>query len=347
MTLHSKSEISLLIIYTGGTIGMVKNPQTGALQPFDIDNLYHHIPVLENYPFNIDSYSFDPLIDSSNITPDFVIKIAEVIEEKYELYDGFVVLHGSDTMAYTASILSFVLENLNKPVILTGSQLPLGVLRSDGRENIINSIEIASEHEDCTPLVPEVSICFENELYRGNRTHKGNAEDFEAFKSDNYHNLADIGVNIKYHKDYIKKPNFKRLKVHKRIDNNVTVLKLFPGISKEVVHSILNIDNLKGVIIETYGSGNAPTNEWFLKEIKSALDKGIYIYSVTQCEEGAVETGKYETGIELYNMGVVSGYDITTEAALAKMMYLIGRNLTPKETKELLAKPLRGEMTIS
>jgi len=233
MTLHSKSEISLLIIYTGGTIGMVKNPQTGALQPFDIDNLYHHIPVLENYPFNIDSYSFDPLIDSSNITPDFVIKIAEVIEEKYELYDGFVVLHGSDTMAYTASILSFVLENLNKPVILTGSQLPLGVLRSDGRENIINSIEIASEHEDCTPLVPEVSICFENELYRGNRTHKGNAEDFEAFKSDNY-----------------QKPNFKRLKVHKRIDNNVTVLKLFPGISKEVVHSILNIDNLKGVIIE-------------------------------------------------------------------------------------------------
>ncbi|MEA3504065.1 MAG: type I asparaginase [Bacteroidota bacterium] len=346
MTFQSKSEISLLIIYTGGTIGMVKDPQTGALQPFDIYNLYHHIPVLENYPFNIDSYSFDPLIDSSNITPEFVIKIAEVIKNNYESHDGFVVLHGSDTMAYTASILSFVLENLNKPVILTGSQLPLGVLRSDGRENFINSIEIASANDDGTPLVPEVSICFENELYRGNRTHKGNAEDFGAFKSDNFHNLADIGVNIKYHKSHILKPNFKKLKVHKKLDDNVVVLKLFPGIRQQTVNAILNIKDLRGVIIETYGSGNAPNHQWFLNEIKEAIDKGIIFYSVTQCEGGSVETGKYETSVELYKMGVISGYDITTEAALAKMMYILGRNFSDSEAKELLQKPLRGEMTV-
>jgi len=340
------SQISLLIIYTGGTIGMVKDPVSGALKPFDINNLYKHIPVLESYPFKIDSIAFDPLIDSSSINHGHIIKLARTIRDHYEEYDGFVVLHGSDTMAYTASFLSFMLENLNKPVILTGAQLPLGILRSDGRENLINAIEIASANDDGTPLVPEVAICFENELFRGNRTHKTNAEDFEAFRSGNYPKLASIGVHIKYHQNYIRKPNFKKLKVHLQLSNKVAVLKLFPGINSQVVKSILNINGLQGVVLETFGSGNAPDDPWFLDEIEQARERGIIIYNVTQCESGSVEMGKYATSLELQNRGVISGYDITTEAALAKMMYLLGREFAGEKNRQLLAKPLRGELTI-
>lgn len=340
------SQISLLIIYTGGTIGMVKDPATGALRPFDIDNLYKHIPVLESYPFKIDSIAFDPLIDSSSINPEHIIKLTRIIRDNYEEYDGFVVLHGSDTMAYTASFLSFMLENLNKPVILTGAQLPLGILRSDGRENLINAIEIASAHEENTPLVPEVAVYFENALYRGNRTHKTNAEDFEAFRSGNYPQLANIGVHIKYYKDRIRRPNFKKLKAHLQLDDHVTVLKLFPGISREVVQAVLHIPNLRGVVLETYGSGNAPDDTWFLDEIADAVKRGIIVLNVTQCESGSVEMGKYATSLSLYNSGVIPGHDITTEAAVAKMMYLLGRDFSTEETKRLLTKPLRGELTV-
>lgn len=337
---------SILILYTGGTIGMMADPKTGSLVPFDFGNIYVHLPVLRNLDYLIDFFSFDNLIDSSNMTPEFWISLTEKIEENYENYDGFVVLHGSDTMAYSASALSFMLENLNKPVVFTGSQLPMGMIRSDGRENFIASIEIAAAKTDNTPIVPEVCVFFENQLLRGNRTTKYNAEHFNAFVSGNYPPLADVGVRIKYNQEYINKPNFKKLKTHKKLDNNVAILKLFPGINRNVVHQTLQIKNLKGLILETYGSGNAPTAPWFLEELKDAIDKGLLILNVTQCKSGSVEMGRYETSLDLNRIGVISGHDITTESALAKMMYLIGENYPTDKIKQLLQIPIRGEMTI-
>lgn len=339
-------ESNILVIYTGGTIGMIQNPATGALTPFNFDALYSHIPVLQNFNCKIDSYCFEPLIDSSNMNPGFWVKLAGVIEENYEKYDGFVVLHGTDTMAYTASVLSFMLENLNKPVVFTGSQLPMGVLRTDGRENFINAIEIAGAYEDETPIVPEVSICFENRLMRGNRTNKFNAENFNAFLSGNYPLLAQVGVHIKYNRQYILKPNFKKLKVHRNLDSNVAILKLFPGISENVVKSILNIEGLKALILETYGAGNAPTDKWFLNALSDANNRGITIFNVTQCKGGSVEMGKYETSAHLGGIGVVGGFDITTESAIAKAMYLLGEGYSNGRLRELLQTPLRGELTV-
>ncbi len=339
-------ESNILVIYTGGTIGMIQDPVSGALTPFNFDALYKHIPVLQNFNCTIDSYCFEPLIDSSNMNPMFWVKLASVIEENYEKYDGFVVLHGTDTMAYTASVLSFMLENLNKPVVFTGSQLPMGVLRTDGRENFINAIEIAAAKTDDTPVVPEVSICFENRLMRGNRTNKFNAENFNAFLSGNYPLLAQVGVHIRYNHQHILKPNFKKLKVHKNLDPGVAILKLFPGITESVVNSIMTIPGLKALILETYGAGNAPTDPWFLQALSRGIERGITIFNVTQCKGGSVEMGKYETSVQLGGIGVVGGFDITTESAIAKTMFLLGQGHTGLTFERLLQTPLRGELTI-
>lgn len=337
---------SILIIYTGGTIGMVRDEVTGLLKPVDLDSLYENIPVLEKFDCRLEFRSFDPLLDSSNINPDHWRKIADIIEEDYERFDGFVVLHGSDTMAYTASALSFMLENLNKPVILTGSQLPLGMIRTDGRENFVTAIEIAAAKEEDTPVVPEVAVFFENRLLRGNRTVKYNAEHFEAFRSDNYPPLAEVGVNIRFNHDDIMKPNFRKLKVHRNLETNIAILRLFPGLNESVVRSILGSPGIKGLILETYGTGNAMEDGWFLELIRKSAEEGLIIYNVTQCQAGSVNMHRYETGKKLLDAGVISGHDITTESAVAKMMHLCGSGLSVEKVKALLETPLRGELTV-
>lgn len=339
-----EQDTSILVIYTGGTIGMQQNLETGALVPVDFHNLSAEIPALEGYHYNIDAYSFDTPVDSSDMTPALWLKIARVIEEKYEEYDGFVVLHGSDTMAYTASALSFMLENLNKPVVFTGSQLPMGMLRSDGRDNFIASILIAGEKTDNTPRVPEVVIYFQNMLFRANRTFKYNAENFLAFRSGNYPHLAHAGINIDYNDKYIGKPNFKKLLVHKEFESDVAILHLYPGIRPSLVNAVLGADDLKGVVMKTFGAGNAPTARWFVDSIRQAIERGVRIVSVSQCPEGKVEPGKYQASLELKNAGVINGKDITTESALTKMMFLLGRQVEDDSFKALFETPLRGEM---
>ncbi len=337
---------SILIIYTGGTIGMIADAQTGALSPFSLEKILEHVPSIKDFPCDIKSYVFEHIIDSSNMHPKFWVKLADVIAENYNEYDGFVVLHGTDTMSYTASALSFMLENLNKPVVLTGSQLPIGTIRTDGRENIINAIEIAIAKSGGQAVVPEVTICFENKLYRGNRTTKFNAENFDAFLSGNYPLLAETGVHIKYMKNLILHPSELPLKVYTHLDNRISILKLYPGISPEVVHAVLHTEDLKAVILETYGSGNGPTEKWFLDAISDAVERGIIIYNVTQCKAGSVDQGKYATSFDLERIGVISGYDITTESAVTKLMFLLGNYTDKEEIKRLLQISLRGEITI-
>jgi len=337
-------ETTILIIYTGGTIGMIRDEATDTLRPFNFDKVYEHIPTLRKFRYKLDFHCFDPLLDSSSVGPDEWVMMAEIIAHNYEQYDGFVILHGSDTMAYSASALSFILENLNKPVILTGSQLPLGELRTDGRENFITAIEIAAAKEEDTPLVPEVCVYFENRLMRGNRTVKYNAENFNAFVSANYPLLAEVGVYIKYNTSKLLKPNFKNLKIHTKLNRNVAVLKLFPGITKAYVDSILHIQGLKALVLESFGTGNAPLSDWFIDACKTAIDKGVIILNVTQCLTGSVEQGKYETSAALKKVGVISGKDITTEAAITKLMYILGKELSRNESIQLIQKSLRGEM---
>jgi L-asparaginase len=335
----------ILLIYTGGTIGMVKDFKTGALKNFNFDKLLKNIPEINHLNCSISSISLAKPIDSSNMSPKNWVVLAKIIEENYSRFDGFVVLHGSDTMSYTASALSFMLENLAKPVIFTGSQLPIGDLRTDAKENLITSIEIAAACENEKPVIQEVCLYFEYKLYRANRTTKINAEHFEAFTSPNFPPLAESGVHLKYNTHLILKPKEKaNLIVRKKMDEHVLILKIFPGISKHIVTSILNIQGLKGVILETFGSGNAPSFPWFINLLKKALNNGIYLINVTQCAGGSVIMGQYETSIELEKIGLISGKNITTESALAKLMYMLGENIPRKDFKQIFETPLRGEM---
>ncbi len=324
---------------------MIRDEKTGVLKPFNFEKVYEQIPALERFHYKLDFHCFDPLLDSSNINPDIWTSLVSIIEKNYETYDGFVILHGSDTMAYTASALSFMLENLNKPVILTGSQLPLGELRTDGRENFVTAIEIAAARDDETPIVPEVCIYFENHLLRGNRAVKYNAENFNAFVSPNYPVLAEVGLYIKYNRSVLLKPNFKKLKAHKKLDKRVAILKLFPGLTEEYVHSVLNIPGLKALVMESFGSGNAPLEDWFIAALNEAIEKGLVILNISQCLAGSVEQGKYETSSVLKEIGIVSGKDMTTEAALAKLMFVIAKAKNREEIIEWLEKPLRGEVS--
>lgn len=340
-------ERKILIIYTGGTIGMVIDPETNSLVPFDFENISNHVPELRKFDFQVRSISFEPLIDSSDMNPEVWIKLVTIIEENYSAFDGFVVLHGTDTMSYTASALSFMLHNLQKPVILTGSQLPLGTIRTDGKENLITALEIAAAQKNRQALVPEVCIYFKDKLFRGNRTTKYNAEHFHAFRSDNYPPLADAGIHIKYNYPYIRYTTLNgTFSVTKKMDTGIALLKIFPGINEDVVRAVLGAPNIKAVVLETYGSGNAPTSKWFLEAIKEALEKGVIILNVTQCLAGSVEMWRYETGVHMLDLGVISGHDLTTEAAVTKLMFLLANAGSEEEIRSNLNKSLRGEIYI-
>lgn len=338
--------IKILIIYTGGTIGMVRHYESGVLKAFNFKKVVEHIPELGQLDCKIDSVSFKKPIDSSNVNTSHWAAIAGLIEKHYDEYDGFVVLHGSDTMSYTGSALSYMLENLHKPVILTGSQLPIGDLRTDAKENLITSIQLASLQENGKPVIREVGLYFEYKLYRANRTTKLNAEHFEAFASLNYPELAESGVHLKVNKEYLLKGNkHKPLKVHKVMDNNVAILKLFPGFNRNLLRGVLEIPNLKALILETYGAGNAPTEKWILDQLREAMAKGLQIVNVTQCPGGSVIMGRYKTSMELMKMKMLDGGDMTTEAAITKLMYLLGSKVSPKAFKTIFETPIRGEMS--
>ncbi len=337
----------ILLIYTGGTIGMMQDAATKQLVPLNFDQLSAQLPELKQFDFSIDVVSFEKPIDSSDMNPEIWKKLAVMIGNSYEKYDGFVILHGSDTMAYTSSALSFMLENLNKPVVLTGSQLPIGMIRTDGKENLITALEIAAaKNQDGTPVVPEVSVYFEYRLHRGNRTSKVSATNFNAFLSGNYPLLAEAGVAINYNHSAIRKMNDKKLEVHTTLSTDILILKIHPGINPNYLDSISKTENLKGIILETFGSGNATTEKYFIDFIKKMISQGVIILNCTQCYSGSVVMGKYETSIQLKNAGVISGGDMTTEAAVTKMMYLLGKKQLQEQIKKSFETDFCGEITI-
>ena len=344
----TKEKSSILLIYTGGTIGMKEDPTVQALVPFNFSQILEEVPELNKFAYKIDTFTFDPLIDSSDVEPSLWISLAGLIEEKYDDYDGFVILHGTDTMAYSASALSFMIEGLTKPVIFTGSQLPIGMPRTDGKENLISSVEIAAaKDENGHAIVPEVCICFDNILMRGNRTTKINSDNFRAFRSENCPPLAEAGINIRYNRseiiypqDWDKSPVF-----HKELDTRVSILKIHPGITPQVVRSILCSNGPRAVIIETYGAGNAPSKEWFLNLVREAASMGKILLNITQCIAGSVNMDIYATGKCLKEAGVANGYDSTTESALAKLFHLMGISDSNEDVQNGLENNLRGEIS--
>lgn len=340
------TEPKILLIYTGGTIGMIKDTKTGALKAFDFSSLQKNIPELQQLKCNLESISFQQPIDSSNMDEIYFVEIASIIEKNYNQFDGFVVLTGSDTMSYTSSVLSFMLQNLQKPVIFTGSQLPIGDLRTDAKENLITSIQIALATKNNKPILQEVGLYFEYKLYRANRTTKISASNFEAFTSMNYPALAESGVQLTFNKNYLRKSkNLEQFTVCKKLETNIVILKLFPGIQRNTILSILNNNKLKAIILETYGAGNAFETEWFLRLLKTTIEDGKKVINVTQCINGSVLQGKYNTSLGLSNVGVITGKDITTEAALAKLMYLLPQNLDNQSFKKQFKNSLRGEIS--
>uniref|UniRef100_UPI0040279CC9 asparaginase n=1 Tax=Candidatus Cryptobacteroides bacterium TaxID=3085639 RepID=UPI0040279CC9 len=339
---------ALLLIYTGGTIGMKQDMKDLTLKPFDFSQILDEVPEIRKFAFKIDTYSFEPPIDSSDVEPSLWQDLARLIKDKYEDYDGFIILHGTDTMSYSASALSFMLDGLTKPVIFTGSQLPIGVPRTDGKENLISAVEIASaKDEEGHPAVPEVCVCFDSLLMRGNRSTKVNSEVFRAFQSPNFPPLAEAGINIRYNNEYIRKPNdwYQSLTINTELDTRVSILKIHPGITPEVVRNILCGKDTRAIIMETYGSGNAPTRDWFLDIVKESSAMNKIIVNVTQCLAGTVNMNIYANGKALERAGVIDGYDSTTESALAKLFYLMGKSRDNEWVKAMMGRNLKGEIS--